>query len=114
IDNKNYPRLRAGPIKTILVSRFIYFINFGVFNELLNVLHKCDNPKCLNPNHLFLGTLQINSLDRDNKGRTNLEGLRNIWKADSHIAFKIRFYYANLNITQKDLAKHFNMSVPCI
>lgn len=34
------------------------------------VLHKCDTPACVNPNHLFLGSIQDNIIDRDNKGRT--------------------------------------------
>jgi hypothetical protein len=47
---------------------------YEVFKETtigdLCVLHTCDNPKCINPDHLFLGTQAENIRDRCNKGRT--------------------------------------------
>lgn len=38
--------------------------------EGMNVLHHCDNPPCVNPDHLFIGTLGDNNRDRSQKGRT--------------------------------------------
>lgn len=39
----------------------------------LHVLHRCDNPPCCNPDHLFLGTPAINAADKSKKGRTGRE-----------------------------------------
>lgn len=38
----------------------------------LHVLHRCDNPPCCNPGHLFLGTQTDNNLDRHKKGRDEI------------------------------------------
>lgn len=55
--------------KLILAHRFSYEIFYGNFPKELHVLHKCDNPSCVRPDHLFLGTNKDNSLDCRKKGR---------------------------------------------
>jgi hypothetical protein len=50
--------------------RVAYRILVGTFPEKLCVLHECDNRRCINPAHLFLGTQQDNTADRHRKGRT--------------------------------------------
>lgn len=49
--------------------RFSYALHNGRFNPRLCVLHKCDNRPCVNPDHLFLGTREVNNHDMIAKGR---------------------------------------------
>lgn len=54
---------------TLGAHRVSWELHNGPIPDGLHVLHKCDNPPCCNPKHLFLGTVKDNSVDCARKGR---------------------------------------------
>lgn len=65
-----YGTTKFGP-KVYGAHRLSYLITHGKPIQGWQILHRCDTPRCVNPNHLFIGTHQDNMDDRDNKGRTH-------------------------------------------
>ena len=55
--------------KNITAHRLSYILNCGIITDGLCVLHKCDVPACVNPNHLYLGTKLDNAQDAMKRGR---------------------------------------------
>lgn len=123
-----YARMGIGKsCKKELCHRVSWVLHNGEINDGLLVCHKCDNPKCVNPKHLFLGTHLDNALDKISKGRDNPAiGDRNITrkhpekfqgeknggaKLTQQKVDEIRKIHALRKYKQKELAAMFQMSV---
>jgi hypothetical protein len=78
-DEKGYGRIGVDG-KNWRAHRAAWLAYRGEFGGL-HVLHRCDNPPCCNPEHLFLGTQSDNMRDMQNKGRHPNRGLN---RGESH------------------------------
>ena len=78
--------------KNIKAHRASWEIYRGPIPDGIHVLHKCDVPSCVNPDHLFLGTQRDNVEDCHRKGRNNsLKGERqHLAKLTADIVIEIR------------------------
>lgn len=66
-----YGRFGGSAGHPVGAHRFAYELTYGPIPDGLFVCHRCDNPPCVRPDHLFLGTVTDNNRDTDSKGRTS-------------------------------------------
>lgn len=96
--------------KNAFAHRVAYELHRGPILKDMYVCHSCDNKKCVNPDHLFLGTAQDNAIDREQKGRGALQFGEN--NPRSKLSFQdvseIRALAGNL--LQKDIAIIYGVS----
>lgn len=69
-DKERYSQIGTA-IGWYATHRVSYTVFKGIIPDGMIVCHKCDNPPCCNPEHLFVGTQHQNLLDMSNKGRGN-------------------------------------------
>lgn len=69
-QKSGYGRIRTASGKLDGAHRVSWSMHNGLIPEGKLVLHKCDNPACVRPNHLYLGTYRDNAQDMAAKGRS--------------------------------------------
>lgn len=99
--------------RSVLSHRYSYELHFGEIPKGKLVCHKCDNPLCVRPDHLFIGTYQDNVDDMVAKGRgVNLTGENHgRSKLKNCQVLEIRSMYSSGRYFLKDLSNIFGVSV---
>lgn len=99
-----------------LVHRISYEYHYGKIPDGMEICHHCDNPICVNPEHLFLGTRSDNMRDMFAKGRHRpVNGENN---GNSRLTQKqvdsIRKEYSKGDVSQRGLARKYSVTQGCI
>lgn len=84
-------------------NRVFWKLFKGEIPDKLHVLHTCDNPGCVNPDHLYLGTQKENQRDRVMRGRHNMA------KLSPNQITEIRSLYIQ-GLSQRNIASKFGIS----
>lgn len=112
--SRNGYRVIINHNKRIYLHRFVYEQMFGEIPDGLLIRHKCDNPACINPEHLETGTHADNMRDMVERGRhVSLYGSKNPRaKLTENDVKKIKKLIPTCS--ERNLAKQFGVSRTCI
>lgn len=109
IDFYGYGRV-GFKMKAYRASRASIMIFHGKDPKKMFVCHKCDNPACVNPEHLFLGTQKDNMEDCSRKRRTAYGSKSGTSKLTEKDVDKILILAKTTNLFHREIAEKFNVS----
>lgn len=115
-----YGSIRSGD-RQLLAHRIAWELTRGPIPSGLLICHHCDNPPCVRPSHLFLGTHQMNLDDCRRKGRaakpdqtTRASESNGAAKLTASKVRRLRERYRRGGVTQAALAREYKVSIPLI
>lgn len=114
VDHNGRGRFKLN-YKPEYASRVAWVLTNGeIPHPSLNVLHHCDNGKCVNPKHLYLGNHYANMRDMAKRHRRNQRGEKNNHAKLTQVQIdEIRDKFRN-RISKKDLALEYEVSKQAI
>lgn len=112
-DVAGYPRCQGYDKTNMTAHRYVYFLTNGKISRSKVIRHSCDNRKCINPDHLLIGTIADNNKDKSIRGRSNrkpvtngeINGMSKLTKSKV-----IKILSLKDKLTSYEIAKKFNMS----
>jgi len=113
-NRQGYGRFGVGSLTEgtrghVLAHRHTYAVLIGPISADLRVLHHCDNPPCIRPSHLFLGTQVENMGDMARKGRAACGERNGSAKLTEAKVLEIRLL-AREGMTQRAIARQFGVT----
>lgn len=99
----------------VFAHRISYMLTHADFDDSLMVLHKCDNPPCCRPDHLFQGIQLDNMQDMTEKGRSRhaMGSQHGLSKLTEAVVVEIRTLNQS-GLHTSDIASRFNISVDTV
>ncbi len=92
VNKQGYGHIGVGR-KVLLAHRVSWYLHYGEMPPAhLDVCHHCDTPGCVNPNHLFVGTVTDNQYDSIDKGRRKYPLSDRDWSKERQILVKQRVF----------------------
>jgi len=105
----NYGAMRINK-RTIGAHRVSYMIHHGNIPDEMQVLHKCDNRLCVNPEHLYAGNQKQNIRDMYNRGRNVYTGNKGTKHPSSKITEDIVIEIRLSKLSEKELCEKYKLS----
>lgn len=109
-DDDGYGRFAISHKQTEPAQRTAWELTYGPIPEGFNACHHCDYRPCCRPSHLFLGTHQVNIIDKVDKGRQARGEQHGMARLHLATVLALRAEYLTGSVSQKDLAEKYGIS----